>query len=306
MIHSDDYIDTLRQRFDYAASKRPAYWQVENGMLVYSGFSLGASCRQTAWFGRVLDCAKKSPTAQQALWWAAAHGLDLRVVRSLKNAFGEYAYDGNINLLYRPHERLERVVDTLVHEIRHAWQDHYGLLQSDDGKPLLLSDKLTMQALYEADALAMGRLARKECITGVVNVDAFLEGNFRRWFEGYAQGYHKVKVKHHLKVTRVPLRERLRAAFGGAAPKTPKAYAVVNWQDYLHKLGRKFDGNNYMSQSQDLRDFIAITVLPRGQGLKQYASDAGFESLALDTDKRERMAVVRQTRTNRCAASGQN
>ena len=141
MIHSDEYIDTLRQRFDYAASKRPAYWQVSNDNVeARTGVDIQARWFwQRRWFDRVIDCAKKSPTAVQALFWAAAHGIDIRVVGSLENALGEYTYDGKINLLYRPHERLERVVDTLVHEIRHAWQDHYGLLQSDDGKPLLLN-----------------------------------------------------------------------------------------------------------------------------------------------------------------------
>lgn len=289
---ADNRIQTLRARFNTAAEKRPAYWQQGLRNAHRKGIQLRHGWFQGAWRQRVLDAAQKSPIARQALEWAGAHGIDIDVVRSLKGAHGRYDYNGKIKLRYRPDAKIHKVVDTLVHEIRHAWQDHYGLLYDRQYEQLSLSDKLIVSSLVEADAMAMGRLAALECKYSVDNVDAYLQGGFTRWFKTQVDLYHDGEVTHHLKEARKKLGARLHELFFGKAQ--PQDKAVIDWRDYVDRLGRKFDGGHYINTSDDLRDFITLKVLPRGRGLRGFGAIKDISPAAVREDKRERMARIRK------------
>ena len=110
---------------------------------------------------RLFNAAAKSPLAREALAWAAAHGVDFIVDRKLK-ASGMYMPAQGILALSEAvldEKKIVEAVGTLVHELRHAWQDWHGLqpYQMRDVTPAYMAI-----AQMEADAEAYGALAEKQ------------------------------------------------------------------------------------------------------------------------------------------------
>lgn len=99
---------------------------------------------------------QQSAMGAAALAWADQHGVDI-IVDHRTTASGYYwAGTGVIAIAARQVARaafFAHAVDVLTHEIRHAWQDHQGLL---------VHGNLPREAMLEADADAHGKLAGLE------------------------------------------------------------------------------------------------------------------------------------------------
>lgn len=273
----------MQHRFNRAAAARPAAWQKRalwqrvaiKVFNIKKGLLLLGSAEDKAWLREVMAAAQASPVAQQALAWAAAHEVTITVYRNGPGT-GQYRGYGDVRLRRDAGVEISRAVSSLVHEIRHAWQEHHDLLLRDCA--LMLADRLTVNALYEADATAHGELARRQCEGIAGDPVTAMAGAFFFWFGAVADRYHRSEVERHRETTGAP---------------------AMQWQPYLQKLGRGFAGDNYLSQTRNLQDFITLAVLPRGAALRQFIAVEKQPSAAVKVDKRERFARVRAARQAR-------
>ena len=215
--------------------------------------------------------AERSPTAMAALAWARAHDVVFAIIDDPESKFAGYMLPGcgvvvidarNINgkwgALYD--------VGTLVHEIRHVWQDYYGLLTHLDGTAtarLGLRQNLLREALYEADADAHGRLARREMLGGTLSDDKkrkLMRGYFLAWPQRRSAGYVARALSRHARIWKLePLTTDDKAAQARAvAPERPKLKPISpmdggragidpDRREEIEKLGRSFTCGNYLS-----------------------------------------------------------
>lgn len=289
---SSNRTEKLAARFCRAAAARPAPWLIAGRLHalfdrlrrrspVFPHVSGSAADRK--WMESIFDvAAAASPVARQALAWAAAQKVSVRVQAELQGS-GAYDYLGHVMIRRGPHTDIVGVVGTLVHEIRHAWQDYYGLLGAG-GPARSLNDRLIGNALTEADAYAFGELAKAECerLHGVRKPSADMGLSFRHWFRKRAEAYHRHCLVNH----------------AAAAARTGKharpSVAPVRWDVFIDKLGRGFDGRDYIAASGDLRDFIRREVLPRGRALAQFNAENPRPSPARAIDAQERKQRLRR------------
>lgn len=116
---------------------------------------------------KLFDAAEKLSTARAALAWARQHGIEF-IVDHQTGAGGYYHLGtGVVALSVRALAtgNTKRALGTLVHEIRHAWQDYHGLVYTPDDIDVPTSPlgrDLTIEGLFEADAEAHGALVREE------------------------------------------------------------------------------------------------------------------------------------------------
>lgn len=111
---------------------------------------------------------RESKTAAAALDWADRHGIEIIVDHSVKA--GGYYWPGTGVVAVSARQLgyggyLSGAVNTLTHEIRHAWQDYYGLIYcptNEEGATSPLGRDLAIEGLFEADATANGKLAEAE------------------------------------------------------------------------------------------------------------------------------------------------
>lgn len=109
----------------------------------------------------IFNLASRSPTLKQALDWAGQHGIKFFVDRTTKSYHGQYKNGmGVVAIAAFEFERPEKAISTITHEIRHAWQDYYGLISN--GSTVNFSKYYTQTALIEADANAFGERAESE------------------------------------------------------------------------------------------------------------------------------------------------
>lgn len=289
-----DRDEALRQRFRRAAAARPAVWLVAPRLCAAVNRFFGrpvpllpriyCRSRDRHWVDLVLAVAQaRSPVARQALAWAAAHGVSIEIGRH-PHAGGSYDNMGHVLVDRHRCTDILSAINIIVHEIRHAWQDYYGLLPASTRR-YGIGDRLVINALVEADAQAMGELAQLESGRRhpVRNPRMRLESAFRRWFQGKAPLYHQSMLDWHADAERREMRRPL-------SHRLPAAQAL-QWPSILDRLGRGFDGRHYMTGG--LQDFIRREVLPHGRALGAFgASPAANDARAVD--KRERFARVRR------------
>lgn len=111
---------------------------------------------------------RESKTAAAALDWADRHGIEIIVDHTVRA--GGYYWPGTgvvaVSARQLGHTGyLATAVNTLTHEIRHAWQDYHGLIYcptNEEGATSPLGRDLAIEGLFEADATVNGRLAEAE------------------------------------------------------------------------------------------------------------------------------------------------
>lgn len=216
--------------------------------------------------------AERSSTAMAALAWARAHDVVFAVIDDPESKFAGYMLPGcgvvvidarNINgkwgALYD--------VGTLVHEIRHVWQDYYGLLTHLDGKAtarLGLRQNLLREALYEADADAHGRLARREMLGAAPLSDEkkrkLMRGYFLAWPHRRSAGYVARTLSRHARIWKLepPKPDVTSTSADAGAPQRQKLRPInpmdggrvgidPDRREEIEKLGRSFTCGNYLS-----------------------------------------------------------
>jgi hypothetical protein len=105
--------------------------------------------------------AARIPVLRAAIDWATQHDIEY-VVDRMTRARGYYHSGTGVvaialdTLMSRPHQ----MASTIVHEIRHAWQDYHGLIPTGGRS---FSDYYVRVGLIEADAMAHGMLAKRQC-----------------------------------------------------------------------------------------------------------------------------------------------
>lgn len=108
-----------------------------------------------------LTAACEIPLVEAALDWARANNIEFIVDKT--TTAGGYYWPGTgvVALSSRKldPEKFFEGVDALVHEIRHAWQDHQGLFEAQERASVTLAQSIIIEGLLEADAYAHGRLA---------------------------------------------------------------------------------------------------------------------------------------------------
>ena len=108
----------------------------------------------------IFNLAAKVPQLKEALDWARDHGIEFVVDRTTKKANGYYCgRTGVVALTAAVLKDPATAVGTITHEIRHAWQDWYGLLARKSGR---FADYFSATAMIEADAEAFGARARAQ------------------------------------------------------------------------------------------------------------------------------------------------
>lgn len=297
----------LGARFNAQARARNADWLGKPGQLTVWG-----SKKEKLRMLKIIARAKKSSTvARQAIAWARAHNLVFTIEPEQKNIAGQYSR-GVVSLCLakdssNDYFNADRLTRTLVHEIRHAWQDYYGLLSLDrHGGDVRTTDQIIVNALYEADAMAVGDLAYKECVRtrGVSNYPAALRLEFMRWFNHHATAYHQRAVEN-ISFAKNPVVKAITTCFGvfSRKPSLPIG-ASVDWQLYLSKLGRTFDGFDYLaSGGPKWRDQILRDILSPSRAIKQFGTRRKIESNAQELDIADRKQRLKHQRALRLAKS---
>ena len=229
------------------------------------------------------ELAEDSPLVAEALAWAERHGVEFFIDRQVENSKGYYTLGTGVlalipSVLWDP----ARAANVLVHEIRHAWQDYYGLIAWDDKSPDNgnFTDFFINDALIEADAYAFGCLAEKQVslskqektlkktrlATGrpisaqdqaflLKQRDEIAEGNvvlgekFQEWFEKWRPEFYgdyfskKYGLKWGLYDGKLPARN---FEFDPPEPNV-RGFDIHDRQDVL-RLGANFSGiKNYLA-----------------------------------------------------------
>lgn len=112
-------------------------------------------------FADIFALRKESRLLEEALTWAEQNGMQFFIDRKMTNARGVYLRGtGVLAINARLAGNRFEMVSTLVHEIRHAWQERHGFGGSDS---LFFADHYIAQAIREADAKCIGLRAQEEC-----------------------------------------------------------------------------------------------------------------------------------------------
>ena len=118
---------------------------------------------------RIFREAEASPVLMKEIVWAQQHGVRFFVDHQADTANGYYTLGTGV-VAVTPNAKGDQLIDTLAHELRHAWQDYHGLAAWPDDTPDegTFADMAIKQALIEADATAFGVLARLQAeISGI-------------------------------------------------------------------------------------------------------------------------------------------
>lgn len=109
---------------------------------------------------RLFSIAAKVPELKAALDWANEHNIDLIVDRTSRGIGGYYSVGSGVVAFSAPAFGSDmKLAGVAVHEIRHAWQDYYGMIATADTK---FADYFIKIALIEADATAHQMLAEEQ------------------------------------------------------------------------------------------------------------------------------------------------
>ena len=245
----------------------------------------------------IFNLAASVPQLKEALDWAKAHDIEFIVDRTVK-ANGYYrARTGIVALSANVLKDPATAVGTVTHEIRHAWQDWYGMLSHPVER---FANYFYRIVLIEADAEAFGARARQQYalrrqqaeysqglfklfprkkridkiekqIEAIQKSPDFLWQAFLGWFHrGRAAVYGTEAVKNLASALGVPgvkkqdLNPEFKPFGGRELPERP----VVDFMqdDQLRRLGKGFSGQNYFNgaaRREDLRSIFRPAMAER-------------------------------------------
>ena len=224
----------------------------------------------------LFEKAKKSPTAMAALEWAHAHDVEFAIVDDPESKFSGFMLPGSGIVVIDARNIQGKWgsfydVGTLTHEIRHVWQDYYGLLTHLDGQGaarLGLRQNMLRDALFEADADAHGMLARREFLDNSLTEDKkrkLMRGYFLSWPQRRSASYAGRVLSRHARIWKLepPLAEtkaaqekkgkggQVKAERPKLVPLNPidggRAGVDPDRREEIEKLGRSFSCGNYLS-----------------------------------------------------------
>lgn len=249
--------------------------------------------------------AQNSPTAMRALHWALINDIHVSLAPRESNALGTYSTSDNyvrLNLGRGPLDAdvLLVALGTLVHEIRHAWQDAHGLLPHISSSQMRygrLDYALAQNALIEADAHTYGMTAVAEVTLGRREAEQLgqdlrlegMQGFFRDWFATRAQSYgDKMREQHAASFVRNDA-----GALGAPTGINPYCRAE------LLRLGRDFSGNaNYIAGINP--DHFTKFYLAPTEILRDYSEDSAIKGAdVLARQLRNRTTLYAQTKVRR-------
>ena len=190
------------------------------------------------------------------------------------------------------------VIGTAVHEIRHAWQDYYGMIPDFKHKKFI--PDIIRIGLIEADAHAHGELARaeyfhaldREMIEGTLDTSAVTKHNasyidnllrhnierdarelaetqavlwreFKKWYTGDRAGFYGDAVQKETAVYYgVPNARKpdYKFIFDSQAQLPPCSGIDYTRREDLLRLGKGFNGGNYIAQNGDA-DWLRCVAL---------------------------------------------
>lgn len=198
----------------------------------------------------VMQLAQASPMARAALGWARQNDIVFAV--DLEGSGGYYVQDTGVVVLSYKKQVSPMSVETLVHELRHAWQDHKGLLPVVSGSVAMVTNpvvSLQQTAYVEADAYAHGRLAARQAEGHTDEPRQALRHYFHAWFDAYAKVYQQHYIAYRMRCLKPTSNQPQRRGFifsqtlnalqqPGIAPESAAD---------IEKLGRSFTGLRYLN-----------------------------------------------------------
>lgn len=226
--------------------------------------------------------AENCPLLKEALDWAQKHDIRFFIDRQARDINGYYTPGAGVlgigsNILSNPGD----AITTLVHEIRHAWQDHYRFIASnpEDAPPDPFRPHFINTVLMEADATAFGERARdqyraflikkegreipQKLQDSLANEEADLGEKFAAWIklrwrtEAYGDDLSR-EFGGKWGIAKYDDLNGERVEFEAAVPQA-RGINLDNLQDIL-RLGVNFAGNkNYLAKLQP--DFLPKILL---------------------------------------------
>lgn len=250
------------------------HWDRADFNALKAGWSSERQTNDLRLLRKIFALATDSPLLAQELAWAHQHDIAFFIdYKASKEVTGYYSAGTGVmalhpSVLNNPAD----AVNTLAHELRHAWQDYHGF-----GRDRTLRSfyrDFATQAILEADAEAYGERAREQYeVTQMkrrgekvpyrykdafTNQSANLARNFLSWFEtpGFTHFYGaRASIAFGLRAGVGPeknLRQSLRGGNLGLSFVPSIDYAQtkldIDTLPGLRALGLNFTGNaNYMT-----------------------------------------------------------
>ncbi len=295
----------LTAEFAKAAAKaRPAQWHRPQLATLQASRQTARREDEKRLLRQIMRQAKGSPVAQAALAWAKAHKIKF-IIDYNTTAGGYYTRQSGVVAISRPAAEGWRgryyAVEVLVHELRHAWQDHQRLLPHvHDYHSADLARITIQQALYEADAYAHGKLAAAQCEGEVGSPRNYLRYHFRNW---YAGSMADIYVSHQREYQGASLRigrckfPNYQTEFKAGYHLTEARAGLDPWRrEDIEKLGKSFADFNYLSNWKE--DRFWKRILSPSHAVRQFA-DAGRAGQVAEAVRKQQLTrhvLLRETR----------
>ncbi|MCE9508044.1 MAG: hypothetical protein K8R48_07005 [Alphaproteobacteria bacterium] len=212
--------------------------------------------------------ASRVPVLKEALAWAQAHGVKFFIDRTCVNVGGYYTPGSGVVAIAEKHTHfMQDFVRIIVHETRHAWQDHHGLLKRS---PHNFAGYFIKNSLIEADAYAFEKRAEDECRLAnlkrqradhqvlkslfalqenLADKESYLAGRFLEWFSSDRPKFYGDAASKHC--------GRFTGVYQGVMPENNtelrlftfplgSGIDITDTQRVL-ELGKAFSGRNYLA-----------------------------------------------------------
>lgn len=248
---------------------------------------------------RVFNLAAKVPVLKAALDWAKENDIDLIVDRTSRNVGGYYWEGSGVVTLSLPAFRSdEYLAGVVVHEIRHAWQDRYGMIPTASRS---YADYNINIALIEADATAHQTLAEKQTrlaktLDQMEMTDASEKGasrrkllqkqadwlqaeladpekcmwdGFKNWYVGFgkASAYGKATMNLYGEVLGIPGVRKNDYKYEFGMSSVPVSTGIdFQRPEQLRRLGKSFTAGNYLNKAG--KDEFQRYMLSRSASLR--------------------------------------
>jgi hypothetical protein len=224
-----------------------------------------------------------SPLAHAAFTWAAGVGVEIECRVPATGETPGHGVAGFYNenskrVVFVPevHVTRDSMLDTLVHEIRHMWQDDKNLLNGPElsahGYRRDPAVYAAQQAVYEADAHAHGVVAAMEYRRQGPLPDLAVQLGiaFREWFYRPDHvAYYRDKTISLFREKGLPQPQvqnavaRLRRVFGVTVDMPPADGIDMTGDRDILRLGRGFAGGNYLAEMKGWDpDFLPCLLQP--------------------------------------------
>jgi hypothetical protein len=273
---------------------------------------------------RIFNLAAKVPELRDALEWAKNHNIDFIVDHAVK-AGGYYTVGtGVVAIAANSCNDDGFAAGVIVHEVRHAWQDYYGMIPTT-GKSF--TDYYMRLAVIEADAMAHEKLAERQHALSahidrlrsappaafrrnqIAGYEEMLKksgaetdrmwSDFTRWYVERAGYYGNNALKsfgHRLGlpgVDKPDINAEYRPYEGREDPVTEGIDLACH--EELRRLGKGFRGGNYFNHAA--REVLDRQFLsPRRAAILFSGSDIGSNPQANEIRRRELLLKAHKRR----------